>query len=79
MEIIRTQTSLAVSRAELYLKNADIQIREYEALTGLRIEVIKAMGAIVAQEVAGALSSIHAAAQMSRQDSASATEQVTSG
>lgn len=78
LEIIKTQTSLAISRAELYLKNADIQIREYEALTGLRIEVIKAMGAIVAQEVAGALSSIHAAASMSRSDSASASETISS-
>jgi hypothetical protein len=75
-EILRTQTSLAVARAELYLKNADIQIKQYEALTGLRIEAIKAMGAIVAQEVAGALSSIQANASMSRQDSASATESV---
>jgi hypothetical protein len=63
-EILKTQTSLAVARAELYLKNADIQIRQYESLTGLRIEAIKSMGAIVAQEVAGALSSIHAAASM---------------
>lgn len=77
-EILKTQTSLAVARAELYLKNADIQIRQYEALTGLRIEVIKSMGAIVAQEVAGALSSIHASASMSRQDSASANETITS-
>ena len=67
-EILKTQTSLAISRSELYLKNADIQIKQYEALTGLRIEAIKAMGAIVAQEVAGALSSIHASAGMTRSD-----------
>lgn len=77
LEILKTQTMLAISRSELYLKNGDIQIRQYEALTGLRIEVIKAMGAIVAQEVAGALSSIHAAASMSRSDSASASQTVT--
>lgn len=76
-EILKTQTSLAISRSELYLKNADIQIRQYEALTGLRIEAIKAMGAIVAQEVAGALSSIHASASMSRSDSASASETIS--
>ena len=70
-EILKTQTSLAISRSELYLKNADIQIKQYEALTGLRIETIKAMGAIVAQEVAGALSSIHASAGMSRSDGVS--------
>ncbi len=69
-EILRTQTQLAVSRAELYLKNADIQIRQYEQLTGLRIEAMKAMGSIIAQEIAGALSGIHAQASMSRQDSA---------
>ena len=77
-EILKTQTSLAVARAELYLKNADIQIRQYEGLTGLRIEAIKAMGAIVAQEVAGALSSIQARASMSREDSASVTERIGS-
>jgi hypothetical protein len=70
-EILRTQGNLAVARAELYLKNADIQIREYEVLNGLRIEVIKSMGVIVAQEVAGALSSIHANAGMTRSDGAS--------
>ena len=78
IEILKTQTNLAISRAGLYQKNAEIQINEYEALTGLRIEVVKAMGAIVAQEVAGALSSIHAAASMSRSDSASATETISS-
>jgi hypothetical protein len=76
-EILKTQTSLAVARAELYLKNADIQIRQFETLTGLRIEAIKSMGAIVAQEVAGALSSIHASASMSRSDSASASETIS--
>jgi C4-type Zn-finger protein len=77
VEILRTQTNLAVSRAQLYSENARIQIAQYEALTGLRIEAIKAMGAIVAQEVAGALSSIHAAASMSRSDSASASESIS--
>jgi len=77
-EILKTQTNLAIARAELYLKNADIQIRQYETLTGLRVETVKAMGAIVAQEVAGALSSIHANASMSRQDSASANETISS-
>lgn len=76
-EILKTQTILAVARAELYLKNGDIQIRQYEGLTGLRIETVKAMGAIVAQEVAGALSSIHASASMSRSDSASASETIS--
>lgn len=73
-EILKTQTSLVISRSQLYLENARIQITEYEALTGLRIEAIKAMGAIVAQEVAGALSSIHASAGMSRSDSVSLNE-----
>ncbi len=69
-EILRTQTHLAVSRAELYLKNADIQIKQAETNSGLRIEAAKAMGAIIAQEIAGALSSISARASMSREDSA---------
>ena len=71
LEILKTQTNLAIARAELYLKNADIQIKQYEALTGLRIEAIKSMGAIVSQEVAGALSSIHASAGMTRSDGVS--------
>lgn len=71
IEILKSQLQLAVSRAELYLKNADMQIKEYESQTGLKIEVVKAMGAIVAQEVAGFASSIHASASMSRGDSSS--------
>lgn len=70
-EILKTQANLAVATAELYLKNADIQIRQYEALTGLKIEAIKSMGTIVAQEVAGALSGIHASAGMTRSDGVS--------
>ncbi len=69
-EILRTRTQLAVSRVELYLKNADIQIKQAETNSGLRIEAAKAMGAIIAQEIAGALSSISARASMSREDSA---------
>lgn len=69
--ILKSRLDVAVSRAELYLKNADIQIRQYEALNGIRVEVVKAMGIIVAQQVAGALSSIQARASMSRGDSAS--------
>ena len=77
-EILRTQANLAVARAGLYQKNGEIQIAEYEALTGLKIEAIKSMGAIVAQEVAGALSGIHAQASMSRQDSESVNESISS-
>ncbi len=70
-EILRTQANLAVARAQLYLKNAEIQIKQAESNNGLRIETAKAMGAIIAQELAGALSGIHAQAGMHRQDSAS--------
>lgn len=73
-QILTAQISQLMARAELYLKNADMQIRQYEALNNIRIEVVKAEGAIVAQQVAGALSSIHATADMRRSDSASYSE-----
>jgi hypothetical protein len=62
--ILDAQLKMAISRADLYLKNADIQIKEYEWLNGIKVEAIKAEGSIAAQLVAGALSGIHAAADI---------------
>ena len=70
-QIMKTQADLAVSRAQLYLKNAEIEIAQYQGQINMQIETVKAMGQIVAQEVAGALSSIQASAGMTRHDDAS--------
>jgi hypothetical protein len=70
IKILDAQLRIAIERATLVLKNAEIQIRQYEALNGLKIEAIKAEGAIAAQLVAGALSGIHAGANMNASDSA---------
>jgi hypothetical protein len=70
IKILDAQLRIAIERATLTLKNAELQIRQYESLNGLKIEAIKAEGTIAAQLVAGALSGIHASAQMSASDSA---------
>lgn len=79
IEILKAQLGIAVQTATLQLKNAEIQIAQYEKNNELKVETVKAMGTIVAQNVAGALSSIHANAGMTRSDSATANEQVSSG
>jgi len=68
IEIIKNKTALSISRANLEMKEAEIQIAQYQALTNLKIEAMKAMGSMVAQQIAGALSSIHATASMDRKD-----------
>jgi hypothetical protein len=70
IKILDAQLRVAIEKAELIIKNAELQIRQYEALNGLKIEAIKAEGSVAAQLVAGALSGIHAGAQMSASDSA---------
>jgi hypothetical protein len=70
IKILDAQLRIAIERAELTIKNAELQIRQYEALNGLKIEAIKAEGSVAAQLVAGALSGIHAGAQISASNSA---------
>lgn len=65
---LESLTRLAVARADLNLKNAELQIQQYERLTGLKLESLKAMGNMFAQQIAGALSGIHAQASMGRTD-----------
>jgi hypothetical protein len=74
VEILKAQLQLAVSRATLYQKNAELAIAQYQGQNNLKVEVAKAMGQVIAQEVSGILSSIQANASMSRQDSASYSE-----
>lgn len=67
---LETQGRMAVSRGDLNLKNGEMQIKEYEALTGMKIDGMKAIGAFYAQLIAGALSSISARVSIGREDSA---------
>jgi len=65
------QVRAALMRAELIIKDAEIDMKNYEVMGSLRIEAMKAIGAINAQIVAGALSSVSASAQLSAGNSAS--------
>ena len=58
-------------RAELIIKDAEIDMKNYEVMGSLRIEAMKAIGAINAQIVAGALSSVSASANLSAGNAAS--------
>ena len=59
-----------IARAELLMKNADIDIKNFDVMYNLRLEAMKGIGAINAQVVAGALSSVSASAQISASNSA---------
>ncbi|MBE3137646.1 MAG: hypothetical protein IMZ43_09705 [Thermoplasmata archaeon] len=59
------QVRAALMRAELIIKDAEIDMKNYEVMASLRIEAQKAIGAINAQIVAGALSSVSASASLS--------------
>ena len=61
----------ALMRAELIIKDAEIDMKNYEVIATLRIEAMKAIGAINAQIVAGALSSVSASAQISASNASS--------
>jgi hypothetical protein len=65
------QVRAALARAELIIKDAEIDMKNYEILNNLKIEAMKAIGSINAQVVAGALSSVSAAAHISASDSGS--------
>jgi hypothetical protein len=60
-----------ITKAGLLIKNVEIGIKNYEMETGLRVEVAKAIGSILAQVVAGSLASISASASVSASDSGS--------
>lgn len=57
----------AVAKADIALKNAEINIKNYEAINGIKIESIKAAGTIAAHLVSGALSAVSAGASISGQ------------
>jgi len=70
LKVISAKIEQAVANANILLKNKDVEIREYEALKGLKIEAEKAVGSIAAQLAAGALSAVHAQVSIGSSDSA---------
>lgn len=56
---------MALAKAELIIKDAEIDMKNYEILNNLKIEAMKAISGVSAQLVAGALSSVSAAAHLS--------------
>ncbi len=59
-----SQLRQELAHAELIIKNTDIAMRNYEQMNGLKIEAVKAIGAMNAQMVAGSLSSVSASASI---------------
>lgn len=59
-----------IARANLLLKNVEVEIKNFEVVNGLKVEAIKAIGSINSQLVAGALSSVSASANISASNSA---------
>ncbi len=62
---------LALAKADLVIKDASLDMKNYELLNNLKIEAMKAIGGVSAQEVAGALSSVSAGVHMSVSNAAS--------
>jgi hypothetical protein len=60
-------------KAELLIKNVEIEIKNFEIEYGLKVEATKAIGSINAQVVAGAFSSMNASVHLSASDSGSYT------
>jgi hypothetical protein len=60
-----TELKLGIAKADLTIKAAEVDMKNYELLNSLKIEALKAIGSINAQEVAGALSSVSAGVHMS--------------
>jgi hypothetical protein len=58
-----------LARADLLIKNAEIDIKNYEVIKQLRLAAMDSIGKINSQIVAGALSSVSAAAQISASNS----------
>ena len=62
---------MALAKAELIIKDAEIDMENYRSLNGLKIEAMKAISATAAQLIAGALSSVSAGVNMSVSNAAS--------
>lgn len=59
----------ALARADLLIKDAEIDMKNFEMMGSLRIEAMKAIGQINAQVAAGALASVSAGVSMSANNS----------
>jgi len=60
IKVFDSQIKAAVAKADLVIKDAEIDIENFKTMNGLKIEAMKAIGSINAQVVAGALSSVSA-------------------
>jgi len=65
------QLKAVLARAELIIKDAEIDMTNYKMINELKIEAMKAIGAVNAQIVAGALSSVSAGVHMSASNASS--------
>lgn len=73
IKVFEAQVKSAIARADLLIKDAEIDIENFKMMNGLKIEAMKAIGAINAQVAAGALSSVSAGVHMSASNSSSYT------
>jgi len=62
IKIFEAYIQEAISKASLYLKEAEIRIQSHAALNGMKMETLRSIAATTAQFVAGALSSVSAGA-----------------
>jgi len=65
-----SEVKIELVNAEVLMKEAELNMKNYEMLNTLKIESMKAISAVAAQLVAGALSSVSAAVHLQAQNSA---------
>lgn len=71
LKVVEARINQAVANSNILIKDKEIEMKNYEVFNSLKIEVMKAIGQVCAQIVAGAYAGVSAAAHISRQDSSS--------
>ncbi len=68
LNVIKMRLEQAIANAGLLIKDKEIEMKNYELINSLREKAEEAIGAIVAQLTAGALSAVHAQASISAEN-----------
>ena len=70
LKVLDTRITQAINNANILIKDKEIEIKNYEVLNSLKIEVMKATGQIAAQLAAGAMSGTSVSATLGVSDQA---------
>jgi hypothetical protein len=71
LKVIQARIDQALGNAQILIKDKEVELKMYELIQSLKVEMQKAIGMIASQVAAGALSAVHAQVHIGASDSAS--------